>query len=91
MQRVIVAALCALISSTAYAETRSSPDRRSELLRTSGFVYWAHCDKKCGEMKCPDTKVCYNACVENKGTLSMCPRAEGKRFRFFAEIGRAHV
>ena len=84
MQRMIVAALCALLSSTLSAATRSSPIERSDFLRMSGFVYWAHCDKKCGGMKCPDTKVRYNACVENKGTLSMCPRAEGKRFRFFA-------
>jgi len=41
-------------------------------------VYWAHCDKKCEEMKCPDTKACYNACVENKGTIAMCPRAPEK-------------
>lgn len=84
MQRMIVAALCALLSSALSAETRSSPNERSDFLRTSGFVYWAHCDKKCAEMKCPDTKVCYNACVENKGTLSMCPRAQGFSFKFFA-------
>lgn len=84
MQRMIVAALCVLLSSPVSAETKTSPNQRSDFLRTSGFVYWAHCDKKCAEMKCSDAKVCYNACVENKGTLSMCPRAEGKRFRFFA-------
>lgn len=29
-------------------------------------------------MRCPDTKACYKACVDNKGTVSMCPKAEWK-------------
>ena len=78
MHKLIVSTFFVFLSAALYAQPQSSPNQSSRILVASGAVYWAHCDKKCEEMKCPDTKACYNACVENKGTITMCPRAPEK-------------
>ncbi len=78
MHKLIVGTFCALLSTTLYAQSQSSPNQNANILLASGAVYWAHCDKRCDELKCSDAKACYKACVDNKGTVSMCPRVEGK-------------
>ena len=78
MHKLIVGTFCALLSATLYAQPQSSPTQNPPILLASGAVYWAHCDKRCDEMKCPDTKACYKACVENKGTIAMCPGVPAK-------------
>ena len=77
MGKLIIGTFCAFLSATACAQTQSNTNQPKTLL-ASGAVYWAHCDKRCDEMKCNDKKICYNACVENKGTIGMCPGAQGK-------------
>ena len=78
MHKLIVGTFCAFLSTSLYAQPQSNSNQSPNILLASGAVYWAHCDKRCEELKCPDTKGCYKACVENKGTVSMCPRVEGK-------------
>jgi hypothetical protein len=78
MHKLIAVTLCVFLSATAFAQTQSNANQSPNILLASGAVYWAHCDKRCEELKCPDTKACYKACVDNKGTVSMCPRVEGK-------------
>lgn len=78
MHKSIVGTLCALLSATVCAQSQSDSNQSTRILLASGAVYWAHGDKRCDELRCLDKKVCYKACVENKGTVSMCPRSEGK-------------
>lgn len=78
MHKLIVGTFLFFLSATLCAQPQSSANQSSRILVASGAVYWAHCDKTCDEMRCPDTKACYNACVENKGTVAMCPRAPEK-------------
>jgi hypothetical protein len=78
MQRLIVGALCVFLSSTLCAQSQDSANQSSNILVASGAVYIAHCDSKCKDMRCPDQAACANACKENKGTMSMCPRAAEK-------------
>lgn len=78
MHKLIVGSFCAFLFTTAFAEPPSAINQNSKILLASGAVYWAHCDKRCDELKCADKKICYNACVENKGTVSMCPGVQGK-------------
>ena len=78
MHKFIVCTFCAFLSTTLYAQPQSTTNQKPQILLASGAVYWAHCDKRCDEMKCPDTKACYKACVENKGTIAMCPGVPGK-------------
>ena len=78
MHKLIVGTFCALLSTTLYAQPQSSTNQNPQILLASGAVYWAHCDKRCDELKCPDKKACYKSCVENKGTVSMCYKTDGK-------------
>lgn len=78
MLKLLVGTFCALLFTTASAESQSSANQNSKIFVASGAVYWSHCDKRCDELKCSDKKICYNACVENKGTVSMCPAVQGK-------------
>ncbi len=78
MHQLIVGTFCALLSATACAETHSGANQSSKMLLASGAVYWAHCDKTCKELRCPDRDACYKSCVDNKGTVTICPKAEGK-------------
>ncbi len=78
MHKLIAGTFFVFLSATLCAQSPGSENQGSRILVASGAVYWAHCDKRCEELKCPDTKACYNACVENKGTIPMCPRAPEK-------------
>jgi len=79
MHKLIVGTLCAFLSATVCAQSQSSANQSPKILLASGAVYWAHCDQRCKkELACPDRDACYKACVENKGTITMCPKAEGK-------------
>ena len=78
MHKLIVGTFCALLSATLYAQAQNSPKQSPGILLASGAVYWAHCDKRCDELHCPSRDACYKSCVENKGTVSMCPGAERK-------------
>ena len=78
MRKLIVGTFFALLSATVCAQSQSSANQSPKILLASGLVYWGFCDKKCDELRCPDHKACYKSCVDNKGSLSMCPKAEGK-------------
>lgn len=78
MHKLIVGTLCAFLSATLYAQSQNSPNQSPKILLASGVVYWGHCDKRCEELRCPNRDACYKSCVENKGTVSMCPGAERK-------------
>lgn len=74
MHKLIVGTFCALLSATACAQSQSSANQRPKILLASGAVYWAHCDQRCTkELHCTDRDACYKSCVENKGTVAMCP------------------
>jgi len=78
MHKLLVGTFCAFLSTIVYAQSQSSANQNPKTLLASGAVYWAHCDKRCDELKCTDQKACYRACVENKGTVSFCPGVQGK-------------
>ena len=78
MGKSIAVMFFALLSATATAQSQHDPNESPKMLLASGAVYWAHCDKRCDELSCPDKKACYKACVDNKGTVSMCPKLEVK-------------
>ena len=79
MHKLIVGMFCAFLTATVCAQTQSSANPSPKILLASGAVYWAHCDQRCGkELHCPDRDACYKSCVENKGTVSMCPGVQGK-------------
>jgi len=79
MHKLIVGTFFALLSATLYAQPQSSANQSPKILLASGAVYWAHCDQRCSkELHCPDRDACYKSCVENKGTVSMCPGVQGK-------------
>ena len=79
MHKLIVGAFFAFLSATACAQSQSSANQSPRILLASGAVYWAHCDQRCSkELRCPDRDACYKSCVENKGTIAMCPSAMGK-------------
>ncbi len=79
MRKLIVGTCFALLSLNLHAEPQSNTNQSSRILLASGAVYWAHCDKRCTqELKCPDKDACYKSCVDNKGTVSMCPRTDLK-------------
>ena len=76
MHKLIVGMFFFFLSATLYAQFQSGSNRSTNILVASGAVYWAHCDKRCEELRCPGRDACYKACVENKGTVSMCPKVE---------------
>lgn len=78
MGKSIAILFFALLSATATAQSQHDANESSKILLASGAVYWAHCDKRCDELRCPDKKACYKACVDNKGTIAMCPGVQGK-------------
>ena len=78
MHKLIVGTFCAFLSATLYAQSQGSPNQSPRILLASGAVYFAHCDSKCKDLRCPDQNACTLACKENKGTVSMCPRGPGK-------------
>lgn len=78
MYKLIVGTFCAFLSTTLYAQSQGSANQSPGMLLASGTVYWAHCDKKCDELRCQDAKACYKSCVDNRGTVAMCPKAEPK-------------
>jgi hypothetical protein len=78
MHKLIVVTFCALLSATLYAQPQSSANQSPKILLASGSVYWAHCDSKCKDLRCPDQSACNKACIENKGTLTFCPKAQEK-------------
>jgi len=78
MYRLMVGTFCVFLSATVCAQTQSSPNQSPKILVASGAVYWAHCDSRCKELRCPDQNACNKACIENKGTVAMCPRVEEK-------------
>jgi hypothetical protein len=78
MCKLIVATFFFFLSATLYAQSQSGSNQSPTILLASGAVYWAHCDKRCEELHCPSRDACYKACVENKGTVSMCPKVEQK-------------
>ena len=79
MHRLIVGTFFAFLSATVCAQSQSSANQSPKILLASGAVYWAHCDQRCSkELHCPDRDACYKSCVENKGTVAMCPKAEVK-------------
>ena len=75
MHKLIVGTFCAFLSATLYAQSQSNANQRPGILLASGAVYWAHCDATCKDLRCPDQNACNKACIENKGTVAMCPRA----------------
>jgi len=79
MHKLIVGVFCASLSVTLYAQPQSSAnqDPRVEVV-ASGSVYWAHCNQRCNELRCPDKKACNKWCIETKGSISMCPKVEEK-------------
>jgi len=79
MRKLMVGTLFAFVSASVCAQSQGSTNQSPKLLLASGAVYWAHCDKRCDELRCPDTKACYKACVDNKGTIAMCPGVQGTK------------
>ncbi len=79
MYKLIVGALCASMSVSLYAQPQYGVNGNGEALRVaSGFFLFGHCKKKCDELRCPDAEACNKACVDNKGTVTMCPKVEEK-------------
>jgi hypothetical protein len=78
MGKLIAVTFFTFLSATATAQSQDISNQSPKMLLASGAVYWAHCDKRCDELRCPDKKACYKSCVDNKGTVSMCPKAEVK-------------
>jgi hypothetical protein len=81
MYRLLLAVFCASLSVTIQAQPQdgSSAGRGAPLVVASGFVLLGHCTKKCEDMRCPDQNSCNKWCNENKGTLTMCPKAEAAK------------
>ncbi|MDB5810581.1 MAG: hypothetical protein JWN94_2703 [Betaproteobacteria bacterium] len=77
MHKLIAGTFCMFLSTAASAQFQNSGNQ-SPIILASGAVYFAHCDKRCDELRCPDKKACYKSCVDNKGTVSMCFKTEGK-------------
>jgi hypothetical protein len=76
MVKLLVGTFFLFLSATLCAQSQSGSNRSTNILLASGAVYWAHCDKRCEELRCPNRDACYKACVENKGTVLMCPKVE---------------
>ena len=75
MYKLIVGVFCASLSVTLYAQPQSNVNQapRAEVV-AGGSVYWAHCNQRCNELRCSDKKACNKSCLENKGSISMCPK-----------------
>ena len=79
MYKLIVGVFCASLSVTLYAQPQHSANQGPGVqVIASGTVYWAHCSSKCDELRCPDKKACNKFCIETKGSITMCPKAEEK-------------
>ena len=78
MNKLIVGMFCAFLSAPLCAQSQSNQNQSPRFLMASGAVYWAHCDHRCVELRCQDKNACNKACIENKGTVMMCPRVDEK-------------
>ena len=81
MYQLLVAMFCASLSATIHAQPQYdvNPGRDAPLVVASGFVLLGHCNKKCEELRCPDQNACNKLCNENKGTVTICPKAETEK------------